>query len=241
MLPSSDRNVTPHVLDNVLFHGPLSDNTIHNATSTAHGFLCCLNGISTQYLTSTGGWADLYLSQRFTTNTPGDSVLFLDSSAYSNPNAINSTAMMYPICEFMVPQWIQNSRIVLGVYLSACSSSVDYTSTNMTGFYLKSGRGCMKSSAGVPLPSTLWWQVPGVIQFIPVNTGTSAATAFSTEMEVTGSEVFSLYALSTAAVQIKCEQFTITGNSTYISSPSPSTFGMTVRGFFHPLLVTTNF
>jgi len=226
---------TEHLLDDERFHAVLSDNTIHNATSTAHGLLPKLKGITApqEFLASTGGWA--MLNQWFAFSTSAGTLMqtpYLNSgTVYSNPLAAGTT-YMYPVFELVIPPFVQKSRVEITMLMGACSTGV--VGSGNSGFYLKSGRGCMQSSCGIPLgASTRYWEIPGMIKFFAVNTGTSGYTSLSTEIEIVGGEVFTLYALSTES-QIRVEQIALIGDAAGVVTPSQSTMGRF-------LVLTTNF
>jgi hypothetical protein len=116
--------------------------------------------------------------------------------------------------------------------VAACSSDVDYGADINCGFYLMSGRGKM-GAYGLEMPaSTLYYRIPGMIQYYAVDSGTSGVDTLSTELSVNGGEVFTLYALSTDANQIMLQSMKFTGLSTDVTFPNGTTFGS--------IMLTTN-
>ncbi len=208
----------------------LVDSTSNNVTSAAHGLMVKLSGTSTTVFGGLGSYIDILeqekqsIHRKFSTGNSTDSQLWGTSSTNWNAAAV-ATSHFYPVLEIAIPQWVEQSKVGVVLVVAACSSDIDYAADINCGFYLMSGRGKM-GAYGHPMPaSTLYYQIPGMISYYPVDSGTSGVDTLTTELSINGGEVFTLYALSTDANQIMLQSMKFTGLSTDVTFPNGTTFG----------------
>ena len=216
---------TEHLLDNEEYHAPFDNNTVYNASSTAHGFMPILSGDTTTFLDGAGAWTDPsdYVNEtvyrKFSTGASTDETTFWTTSSTNwNASAV-ATSYFYPVIEVCIPQWIQQSRVTMTMVVAACTSATAGGTTGNSGFYIKSGRGYM-GAAGLEMPgSTLYTMIPNMISYYAIDSGTSGVDTYSTQLNIIGGETFTIYALSTESNQIKLTSLAFSGISTDIVTP----------------------
>jgi hypothetical protein len=224
--------VVDHSLDDSDYHAGFEDKTLFNVGTSAHGFMVKLSGTSTTVFTGVGAYSDILsvegksIRRKFSTgNASTDPTLWTTSSTNWNSNAV-ATSIMFPVLEIVIPPWVEQSKVGLQLVVAACSSNTDVGADINAGFYLYSGRSRMGSTHGLVLDaSTLYGRIPGMVTYFQVDTGTSGTDTYSTELSIVGGEVFTLFALSTNANQIKLTSMKFTGLSTDVTFPNGTTFG----------------
>lgn len=186
----------------------LTSLNVNQVSSAASGICPLGTTVSQTYLSSTGGWNDMghEMWKRYTTGTA--TTMFSELSTFVSELA-TVTSWAYPLYVLRIPPFVQQSKVDLSVGICSCSSNV--VSTYAVLFMQGAPRPGSNQPIDPKTTVTLSTKVSGVLWgYFPT---TSAWATFTTQITISGGQVYTFYALSTTAPKLKIRNILITGTT----------------------------